>query len=66
VLETIGETYYEHRRSIMSERNDGLTKTYKRIHNPTVGTGKSKTAEKKAPGQRGGKGKGSGEIDFKG
>ena len=29
-----GEAYHEHRRQIMIERQDGLTKTYNRFHNP--------------------------------
>jgi hypothetical protein len=33
-LETIGETYYTHRQSIMVDRQEGLTKTYNRFHNP--------------------------------
>ncbi|MGK7950890.1 MAG: type IIL restriction-modification enzyme MmeI [Xenococcaceae cyanobacterium] len=34
-LETIGETYYNHRQAIMQTRQEGLTKTYKRFHDPT-------------------------------
>lgn len=33
-LETIGETYHEHRRQIMLARQEGLTDTYNRFHNP--------------------------------
>lgn len=33
-LETIGETYYIHRQSIMQTHQQGLTKTYNRFHNP--------------------------------
>jgi len=33
-LETIGETYHEHRRQIMLNRQEGLTKTYNRFHEP--------------------------------
>jgi len=29
-----GETYYQHRQSIMKKRNEGLTKTYNRFHDP--------------------------------
>lgn len=34
-LETLGETYHEHRRQIMLARQEGLTATYNRFHNPT-------------------------------
>ncbi|HEX6288038.1 MAG TPA: type IIL restriction-modification enzyme MmeI [Herpetosiphonaceae bacterium] len=34
-LDIIGETYHEHRRQIMLSRQEGLTKTYNRFHNPT-------------------------------
>jgi len=34
-LETIGETYYTHRQTIMQTRQEGLTKTYNRFHDPT-------------------------------
>jgi hypothetical protein len=34
-LETIGERYYTHRQSIMLTRQEGLTKTYNRFHDPT-------------------------------
>jgi hypothetical protein len=34
-LETIGEQYYHHRQSIMQTRQEGLTKTYNRFHDPT-------------------------------
>jgi hypothetical protein len=33
-LNTIGSTYYTHRQSIMHDRQEGLTKTYNRFHNP--------------------------------
>ena len=33
-LENIGERYYTHRQSIMLARQEGLTKTYNRFHNP--------------------------------
>jgi hypothetical protein len=33
-LEQIGETYYNHRQNIMQTRQEGLTKTYNRFHNP--------------------------------
>ena len=31
-LNTIGETYYTHRQTVMRERQEGLTKTYNRFH----------------------------------
>ncbi|MBD2112543.1 MULTISPECIES: Eco57I restriction-modification methylase domain-containing protein [Cyanophyceae] len=34
-LETIGETYYTHRQTIMKTRQEGLTKTYNHFHDPT-------------------------------
>lgn len=34
VLNSIGETYHEHRRQIMLSRQEGLTATYNRFHNP--------------------------------
>ncbi|MBE7385839.1 MAG: restriction endonuclease [Leptolyngbya sp. SIO1E4] len=34
-LETIGERYYTHRQTIMQTRQEGLTKTYNRFHDPT-------------------------------
>jgi len=34
-LETIGEAYYTHRQTIMQTRQEGLTKTYNRFHDPT-------------------------------
>jgi hypothetical protein len=34
-LETIGENYYEYRRHILLARQEGLTKTYNRFHNPS-------------------------------
>ncbi len=33
-LETIGETYYNHRQGIMQTRQEGLTKTYNRLNDP--------------------------------
>src|SRR5262249_10756545 len=33
-LDRIGEMYHEHRRQIMLARQEGLTKTYNRFHNP--------------------------------
>ncbi len=33
-LEEIGERYYSHRQGIMLARQEGLTKTYNRFHNP--------------------------------
>jgi hypothetical protein len=33
-LERIGETYHEHRRQLMLERQEGLTDTYNRFHDP--------------------------------
>lgn len=33
-LETIGETYYNQRQTIMQTRQEGLTKTYNRFHDP--------------------------------
>jgi hypothetical protein len=33
-LEKIGEKYYTHRQNIMQTRQEGLTKTYNRFHNP--------------------------------
>ncbi|QQS54072.1 MAG: N-6 DNA methylase [Candidatus Competibacteraceae bacterium] len=33
-LDNIGERYYTHRQSIMQTRQEGLTKTYNRFHNP--------------------------------
>ena len=33
-LETIGKTYYNHRQAIMQTRQEGLTKTYNRFHDP--------------------------------
>jgi hypothetical protein len=37
-LETIGETYHETRRQIMLNRQEGLTATYNRFHNPNERT----------------------------
>lgn len=34
ILNSIGEVYYTHRQTIMQTRNEGLTKTYNRFHNP--------------------------------
>jgi hypothetical protein len=33
-LDDIGERYYNHRQSIMQARQEGLTKTYNRFHDP--------------------------------
>lgn len=33
-LDSLGEQYHEHRRQIMLSRQEGLTKTYNRFHNP--------------------------------
>lgn len=33
-LESIGQRYYQHRQSIMQARQEGLTATYNRFHNP--------------------------------
>jgi len=33
-LQEIGERYYQHRQSIMQARQEGLTKTYNRFHDP--------------------------------
>ncbi len=33
-LDSVGETYHEHRRQIMLARQEGLTATYNRFHNP--------------------------------
>ncbi|MGB3403912.1 MAG: type IIL restriction-modification enzyme MmeI [Microcoleaceae cyanobacterium] len=33
-LEDIGERYYQHRQTIMKDRQEGLTKTYNRFHDP--------------------------------
>ncbi|NTU82796.1 MAG: hypothetical protein HGA45_26080 [Chloroflexales bacterium] len=33
-LDTIGERYHEHRKSIMLQRQEGMTKTYNRFHDP--------------------------------
>jgi hypothetical protein len=33
-LSDIGETYHEYRRQLMLDRQEGLTKTYNRFHNP--------------------------------
>jgi hypothetical protein len=33
-LETIGQAYYDHRAALMAARNEGMTKTYNRFHNP--------------------------------
>jgi hypothetical protein len=38
-LEQIGETYHERRRQIMLARQEGLTSTYNRFHNPEEGAG---------------------------
>jgi hypothetical protein len=34
VLEQIGQDYHEHRRQLMIDRQEGLTATYNRFHNP--------------------------------
>ncbi|MDY7076598.1 MAG: DNA methyltransferase [Chloroflexota bacterium] len=34
ILDNVGETYHEHRRQIMLDRQEGLTKTYNRFHDP--------------------------------
>jgi hypothetical protein len=34
-IESIGERYHSHRQSIMQARNEGLTKTYNRFHDPS-------------------------------
>ncbi len=34
-LNSLGESYHEYRRKIMHVRQEGLTKTYNRFHNPT-------------------------------
>ncbi len=39
VLERIGKTYCEHRAQIMLSRQEGLTATYNRFHNPEEGAG---------------------------
>ena len=33
-LDHIGETYHKHRRQLMLDRQEGLTKTYNRFHDP--------------------------------
>jgi hypothetical protein len=38
-LNQIGETYHEERRQIMQSRQEGLTSTYNRFHNPEEGAG---------------------------
>lgn len=38
-LETIGESYHEHRRQLMLGMQLGLTKTYNLFHDPLVGSG---------------------------
>lgn len=35
VLETVGQTYHDHRAALMVERNEGMTKTYNRFHDRT-------------------------------
>lgn len=37
-LEILGKRYHEHRRQIMLTRQEGLTKTYNRFHDPECGT----------------------------
>jgi hypothetical protein len=34
ILKALGETYHEHRRQLMLARQEGLTTTYNRFHNP--------------------------------
>ncbi len=34
MLATIGETYFRHRKQVMLDRQEGLTKTYNRFHDP--------------------------------
>lgn len=34
ILESVGERYYNHRKSIMLGQQEGLTQTYNRFHNP--------------------------------
>ncbi|MCC7338619.1 MAG: hypothetical protein IT422_26290 [Pirellulaceae bacterium] len=34
MLATIGETYFRHRKQVMLDRQEGLTKTYNRFQNP--------------------------------
>ena len=34
LLDAIGQTYHDHRRQIMLSRQEGLTKTYNRFHDP--------------------------------
>lgn len=38
ILETVGQTYHNHRAALMTARNEGLTKTYNRFHNPDEGS----------------------------
>jgi hypothetical protein len=38
-LEDIGKSYFEHRRQIMLSRQEGLTSTYNRFHNPEEESG---------------------------
>jgi hypothetical protein len=37
-LDSVGEKYHEHRRRLMLERNQGLTATYNRFHDPDDNT----------------------------
>ncbi len=37
-LDAAGQSYHEHRAALMIARNEGLTKTYNRFHNPTENT----------------------------
>jgi hypothetical protein len=39
ILDEIGEAYHEHRRQLMLENNEGLTKAYNRFHNPACTDG---------------------------
>ena len=42
-LEDIGQRYYEHRQAIMQSRQEGLTATYNRFHNPKETAGDIQT-----------------------
>ena len=33
-MEAAGKTYYDHRAALMVQRNEGLTRTYNRFHDP--------------------------------
>jgi len=43
-LHDLGEAYHTHRRRIMLARQEGLTKTYNRFHDPDVGRGEGRGA----------------------